>query len=85
MTFWLYVLFSILLKCNFSHINFVHYLVAKVPIHFRIKLMTLGNGFVCSLLNELNSYLTNSFTEAYTPLPSKPYFSISLTAGPDSP
>ena len=41
MTFWLYVLFSILLKCNFSHINFVHYLVAKVPIHFRIKLMTL--------------------------------------------
>lgn len=42
MTFWLYVLFSILLKCNFSHINFVHYLVAKVPIHFRIKLMTLG-------------------------------------------
>ena len=44
-----------------------------------------GNGFVCSLLNELNSYLTNSFTEAYTPLPSKPYFSISLTAGPDSP
>lgn len=42
MTFWLYVLFSILLKCNFSHINFVHYLVAKVPIHFRIKLMTLS-------------------------------------------
>ena len=35
--------------------------------------------------NELNSYLTNSFTDAYTPLPSKPYFSISLTAGPDSP
>lgn len=36
-------------------------------------------------LKESNNYLTNSFTEAYTPLPSKPYFSISLTAGPDSP
>ena len=42
MTFWLYVLFSILLKCNFSHINVGHYLVGKVPILSSIKLMTLS-------------------------------------------
>ena len=44
MTFWLYVLFSILLKCNFSHINFVHYLVVKVPILSSIKVDDIEIG-----------------------------------------
>lgn len=48
MTFWLYVLFSILLKCNFGHINFVHYLVVKVSIHFVFIIMF---GFVMLFIN----------------------------------